>query len=493
MASFLGVGTGLVALSSLEGILVPLQNDLVLSVDDINVLTLAVAAGSLLILFVAGSLVDRLGTRRILRAGACAAVVGAIIVSVAPALPWILAGRVVGGIGATAMSVAALALLNEQLKNERERAYVFGLFAAFTGVVFTISPVLSSLIAERLTWRLVPLLWIAFAAGAALLLPRLEHVTGGRREMLTPLAAGVTLSGLSLAALVAKDSLVASAALLAVVVAAALIAVLRWRWLRGRDRTPGLDVSVFSAPGAKPLMGAMLTVAAVNLFFYGSLFLQYRLGLSPAQTALILVIPQAAGILGGLAGGWVSARIGSTRTTAIAFAIGCAAALSFVAVQEPTTWSIVIQLAFFAAPAGCVTGTLTKAFLDCADPAASGAAASWRQGAWNLGATLGGAATGAIVLSYFVRTWTSALEAAGLDSGTAQWAADAVRAGLPLSQIASSPVLDNVAGREAVQTFVGLTTAQLGTFRLIALLAAVAYAVSLALVLIAMWRKRVAA
>ena len=494
IASFLGVGTGLVALSSLEGMLVPLQNDLVLSVDDINVLSLAVAAGSLLILFAAGSLVDRLGTRRILLVGASAAVLGALVVSLAPTLSWILAGRVVGGIGATAMSVAALALLNEQLTDERERAYVFGLFAAFTGVVFTISPVLGSLIAERLTWRLVPLLWAAFAAGAALLLPRITHAAGGRREMLTPLAAGAALSGLSLAALVAKESLVVSAVLLALVVAAALFAVLRWRWLRAHGRTPGLDVSVFSAPGAKPLMGAMLTVAAVNLFFYGSLLLQYKLDLGPSQAALLLVIPQAAGILGGLAGGWVSARIGSTLTTAIALAIGCAAALSFVVLpQDPTAWSVVIQLAFFAAPAGCVTGTLTKAFLDCAEPAASGAAASWRQGGWSLGATLGGVATGAIVLTYFARTWSSVLEAAGVDADTARWAADAVRGGLPLSQIASSPVLENVSGREAVETFVGLSAAQLGTFRLVALLAALAYAISLAFVLVAMWRKRVAA
>lgn len=238
----------------------------------------------------------------------------------------------------------------------------------------------------------------------------------------------------------------------------------------------------------------MLAVGAINLVFYANLFLQYRIGLTPTQAALVLLAPQVSGIAGGLLGGWMSARWGSTCTTAIALGFGCAAALSFIAVQEDSTVLLVIALlAAFTLSGGCVTGSLTKAFLDCAEPSASGAAASWRQAGWSLGTTLGGVAGGAVILSYFTRTWAATLEEVGVDPSTAQWAAESVRGGVPLTQIAASPTLRDIPAKDAVENFVGLAAAQIGTLRVIALLAATAYAISLAFVLVAMWRQRVSA
>lgn len=98
-----------------------------------------------------------------------------------------------------------------------------------------------------------------------------------------------------------------------------------------------------------------------------------------------------------------------------------------------------------------------------------------------------------MILSYFTRTWAATLKEAGVDASTAQWAAESVRGGVPLTQIAASPTLRDIPAKDVVENFVGLAAAQIGTLRVIALLAAMAYAVSLACVLVAMWRQRVSA
>ncbi len=493
---YFGIATGLVAMASLEGMLVSVQNEFVLSVDDLNVLVLVFAAGSLLILFAAGALVDRLGSRTVLTAGAAIVTVGAVTVALAGDFGWLVAGRVAGGIGGTSMSVACLALINATVTADRERAYVFGVFAAVIGVVAAVSPVFGGVIARDLTWRLVPVGWILVAAaavalvGGASLSGREEH---GRREFVTPVSAGVVLSATCLAALAAKPAAPLAAVALAVAVLALVVLVRYAGRLRSRGVRPTLDVSLFRTPGAGWLMAALLTVGFVNLFFYVNLFLQYRVGMTAPQAAALLIVPQVAGILGGLAGGWVSARIGSQVTTAVALGVGCVAALGFLTLSTGSaTAQLIVLAAIFASAGGCIVGTLTKAFLDCADVDASGAAASWRQAGWSVGATLGGVASGAVVLGYFSATWSASLRDAGVPAPTADWAAEAVRSGLPLSEVAASPLLQGVPAREAVQGFVGLAQAQVDTLRLVAVLAAVAYTVSLAFVLAAMWRRRLA-
>lgn len=495
--SFLGVVMGLVAMTSLEAILVPLQNEFGLSVDDITTLALTVAAGSMLILFAAGALVDRLGPRRILTIGVVIAIAGAVLVAFAVGFGWLMAGRVVGGFGATAMAVSSLAIINATFTQDRERAYIFGYFGAVIGAVAMVSPVIGGLIVEFTTWRLVPLLWIVVAVTALLLVRGcpVPTGTGGRgRELFTPIAAGVAMSSLCVSALLVKRGGTLPVVALTVSVIALLALILRWRGIRSRGERPTLDLSMFTQPGARPLMVALLAVGAVNVFFYAGLFLQYRLGFNPSQTALLFVIPQFAGILGGLLGGWVSARLGSLPTTALALVMGCAACLVFLTVGEASgVVHFVAVLAAFTLAAGCLAGTLTKAFLDCATPESSGAAASWRQAGWSLGATLGGVVTGAVVFSTFSSMWQSTLQQAGVPADAARWAAESVRGGVPLTQVAADPVLATLPAGDAIRVFVGLAAAQLATFRLVAVLAFISYAVTLMCVLLAMRSRRTVA
>lgn len=494
IGAFLGICTGMVAMGSFEAMLVPLQNEFVFSVDTVNILALAVSTGSLAILFIAGSLVDRWGARRILTMGVGAMVVGAIIVMIAPGIPLLLSGRIVGGMGGMTMSVSCLAALNAEFQGDRKRAHIFGHLAAAMGVAALVSPVLGAAMAQRVSWRLVPLLWIAVALASFLLLRRVMKgpVDGPQRsELLTPLAAGVSMSSFCLGVLLLGSSGSIARLTFAVSAGALIFLMLRWKQLGRRGSPPGLDISIFKERGTIFLAVAMLFVGAVNLFFYANLFMQYRLGLDAASSAAALIVPQCAVILGGVAGGWIAGMFGSLRTTALALALGSVAALLLQLVDESSGLpSVIVFLAAFALPAGCILGTLTKSFLDQADPTASGAASSWRQGAWSLGATIGGVATGAVFFNYFSRNWQSALQQAGISEDAAAYAAEAVRGGVPLVELAATPGLEDLKVADNARTLLELTASQIETFRLISAVTAATYAISLVLVLMAMWRIR---
>lgn len=481
-------------MGSFDAMLVPLQKTFVFSVDVVNVLSLAVAAGSLAVLFIAGSLVDRWGARRVVTLGVCAMVAGALIIMSAFGVGWLLAGRIVGGVGGMTMAVASLATLNSTFKDDRQRAHVFGMLAAALGAAALTAPVLGGAVAQRGSWRLVPLLWIAVALCVLLLLRGVvtrDVVATAAREWVTPLAAGLTMSCLSLTALLARTSPQVALVTMCGFILALIVLTVRWRHLRRRGEDAGLNVSVLRSPGGLLLVGAMLAVGAVNLFFYSNLFLQYRFGLDASTAAANLIVAQCAVIAGGLAGGWISGWIGSLRTTALALALGVAAALGFLLLDATSGVPMTVALlAAFALPTGCLTGSLTKSFLDRADSASSGAASALRQGAWSLGSTLGGVVTGAVAFGYFTRDWQSALQRAGIADDVAAYAAESVRGGAVLVQLARTPGLEVLKVDSDLRTLLELTASQLSTMRLVGILAAIAYGLALLLILAAMWRIR---
>lgn len=491
---YVGIATGVVAIASFDVIVVRIQEAFTLTIDDMTALVLTVSAGSLLVLFAAGALIDRVGPMIIFRAGVATTIAGAAMVALAGGFSWLLAGRAVGGIGGTAMALAALAILNESFAGDRERAQLFGIMAAVIGAAAALSPVISSSITEHLSWRSVPLLWIGVAAVAAMLLresPGPIALQSGHRELVTPLAVGAALSAICMAALLLRHSRATALIAMGVAALSVVVFVTAWRGLRARGIEPTFDISVFKSPGAIALLLAMLAVGSVNLDYYNSLFIQYRIGLSTARTTQLFIAPQVAGIIGGLAGGWISARIGSLRTTALALGWGCMAALAYLSVtEESTAWHVVALLSAFTFGSGCLIGTLTKAFMDCAAPESSGAAAAYRQAAFRVGATLAGVVTSGIALSHFSSNWQRILQEAGVSADVAHWVAESVRNGAATANIVADPTVSEIPGREAIKNLVGLAAAQVDGLKWIATMSAGFYALGLVLVFIAIWRQR---
>ena len=107
-----------------------------------------VAVGALL----TGWIVDRMGDKPVLILGSAIAVVGDVGVATADSLPWMLAMRVVEGVGYACISVAAIAMMTRITQGAR-RNIALTLWSSYIPMSFAVPLLLASQLAGTGQWR----------------------------------------------------------------------------------------------------------------------------------------------------------------------------------------------------------------------------------------------------------------------------------------------------------------------------------------------------
>ncbi len=473
LTAFVATAAMYVTLSSFGFALVDMQVDLGFSTDDVNALAYMPAAGALLVVFVAGSLADRWGPRRLLILGLALYTTGAAVIGLAPSVAWIIVGRILDGVGGVSMAIVALSIINSTVRNDGQRARIFGVYAAITPLTFLLVPPLSAAIVESVGWRAVAVAPVLLGVGTLLaalrFVPRQRAGTSG--ELWTPLLAGVALAGFALGMM----NLSSNRALFAGAFAAATVAAIALVVLMRRLEFPTLRLGWCRERGMAILLVAIAVAAMPNLFFYTNLLLQYRYTASLVTIALLLMVPQASAVIGGLLSGPVSARIGPARAATGALFLTAVMSLStlFVSGQSPI-WVPLLCLALIVAPMSFMIGPLTNTLLSRAPVDVSGAASSVRKATWTLGSVLGGAVTGAFAFGAFQARLTDILATDGMSSQEAAGIAQMIRDGAIVDKLALT--LSNPIAREDLMSRgPGLLEAQSYAFTVVGLVSAVIY------------------
>lgn len=123
-----------------------------------------VTAAALLLL--SGALADRFGRKRILVTGLWIMLVAGVWCASSPAIGWLVAGRIVQGVGAALVVPSSLALLNGTLRAD-DRARGIGVWAGLATLGTTAFPYLGGWLVDHASWRYVfvlalPLILLAF-------------------------------------------------------------------------------------------------------------------------------------------------------------------------------------------------------------------------------------------------------------------------------------------------------------------------------------------
>lgn len=485
-AAYLAAAAGTLSQASFEFMMVPLQSELSLSADEITGLSLIPAAASLTAVFIVGALGDRFGARRMLAGASVVFAVGALLVMTASGWASVVVGRAIGGVGAIALTVTGLATLNQMVDDERLRGRLFGYFAAVVPATFLMASLVASAMSTRFSWRAVPVVWIAMALVVLVAAMRLRVTTvrtQARGELWTPLLAGGVLACIGFAAATfAGNSTTAMLALAGSVTLAMILFI-----LMRRLRSPSLDLRLLRAPGALLLCGAIVLATLTNLFFFINLFLQYRFPADVVSLALLMAVPQALAIVGGVAGGRLSARLGAIRAAAIALLAASVLSLGLFIVQaDSPMWVAVLVLAVFAVPAAGMVGPLTQSLMQRAPADGSSAASSIKSATWSLGGILGGVTVGAIGFTVFTQSLSARLAGAGLESPAAQAIAEQVRSGAFVSElgerlrVTNPPGADMLAGSQT-----GLHLAQVDALHAAGVAGVVTFGLATVLVVLA--------
>jgi EmrB/QacA subfamily drug resistance transporter len=250
------------------------------------------------LLMLGGSMGDRLGRRRVFQTGLALFTLASLLCSAAPGLDWLIAFRMLQGVGGSMLNPVAMSIIRNVFTDARERAQAIGMWGATIGLSLALGPVLGGTLVQAIDWRAI--FWINVPVGLLALALTMRFVPESRAPFprrLDPvgqLLVIVLLASLTYAIIEAPQAgwlsgqTVGLFALASVTVAGLLA-------YEVRRTEPLLEPRFFrSIPFSGASVIAVCAFAALGAFlFLNTLYLQEIRGLS-ALTAGLYTLPIAA-------------------------------------------------------------------------------------------------------------------------------------------------------------------------------------------------------
>ncbi|MFB0617935.1 MFS transporter [Streptomyces sp. AGS-58] len=356
-----------------------------------------------MLLLSGGVFADRFGRKRVYLAGAVVFTAASVLCSLAPSAGWLVAARVLQGIGASALSPASLALLAAAYPVPQERVKAIGLWAGFSGIGLAAGPVAGGVLTDAFGWPAIFL--VNLPIGVILLLVGLRHLGESRNPSAPAIdIPGTVLSVLAVGALtyglieggargwttpVILGSFAAAAILLAgfvLVEARRSAPMLPLRLFRQRLFTVSNTAMIVVGFA---LMGSSFFFSQFFVYVQGSSILRAGLQTLPASLAMVIASPFA---------GRLAARYGFRIVVTIGLALAGGGLRALGTVHADTGygnvwWRLGVVGIGFALTMSPLTGAAIQAVSPQEGGLASGISSTTRQ----IGAVLGVAVLGAVV------------------------------------------------------------------------------------------------
>lgn len=377
------------------------------------------AFGGLILL--GGRAGDIIGHRSIFLAGVAVFAVASLACGLAQE-PWQLVGaRFLQGVGGAMASATALALITLIFPEGPERAKALGLWGGIAALGGVVGYVLSGLLTDLATWRLVFLVNLPAAALVLAFVPRLvparERTFSGSIDVAGALLGTAGLTSLVYALLEAPARGWDSAPVLVAVVAAVVL-LAAFLLIESRRREPLIPLRFFAhrSRSAANLTMMLFTTGLFAMFFLLTLHLQERLGWSPLETGLAY-LPMAATLMAGIS---ISVRlvgwIGQRGVLIAGPLLGAAGLLylSRLSGQDSYLTDIVPGMMLIAFGSGIAVPVLAGAAMSATTAQDAGLASGMMTVAQQIGGALGLA-----LLVSLAGARTENLIGDGADSGTA--------------------------------------------------------------------------
>jgi MFS transporter, DHA2 family, methylenomycin A resistance protein len=356
----------------------------------------------------AGSLGDRIGARRVLLGGFVLFVVASMACGAAPSIDFLVAARLVQGVGAAALGACSLALLNHTFTSPASRARAVGVWAMGGSAALAFGPVAGGVLITAAGWRSifyinVPLgivgWWLVARYGAET--PR----SAGRGVDLPGQAAAMAALSLLAGATIAGGTLgfgseyVVGGYLAAAVAGVVFVLLERRAGPRAMVPLSLFRSRVFSVTAG---IGFMINVVFYGLIFVFSLYLQRQDRLSPLAAGLAFLPVMVAIMASNVLSGRLVRRRGARWVIvagALLMIMGCAGGVA---------WPPVLAIAGLSVTALSVTGfgiglivpAITAALLGSVDRSRSGIASGTLTAFRQTGSVLGVALFGSLLAGH---------------------------------------------------------------------------------------------
>ncbi len=357
------------------------------------------------LLLVAGRYADSYGRKRMFIPGVAIFLLGSALSALAPSVGFLIAARVVQGVGGAIISPTAIAVVLPDFPANK-RSTIIGITGATGALGAVVGPALGAFLTDVWSWR--GIFWINVPIGIVVLLaaPRLL------RESKNPAATGkIDLGGVPIGT--AGIALVMFAIVrseewgvfdVRVLALAAAGAVLLWLLVR-RSRTqpePLLELDLFSLQSfASTNAGLFLySMGFTSGFLINSLLLQELWGQSLAVVGTSLIVSPLVATFVSPVAGRLADRIGHRWILALGSAMNGLAYLSYIFVLDdtPSVWTRFVPISLFVGVGvGATIATWSSAGLSDVDPGQFGTANATIRTTQQVGYALGISVTVAIL------------------------------------------------------------------------------------------------
>ncbi|WP_017542120.1 MFS transporter [Nocardiopsis halophila] len=384
------------------------------------------------LMLTAGTVGDRFGRKRAFLVGLVLFLAGSAVCGFAPGAAWLVAGRVVQGLGAAAINTGSLALLVSTFTDPAGRAKAIGIWTAVSGVSLALGPLVGGVLIEAFSWQAIFLVNLPIGALALLLgVPGLAESRNPQASHLDIRGQVLVVGGLFclvMGLIQGEGAGWGSPVILSLLIGAALL-LAAFLVVEKRGREPLLPLDLFRDRtfSAACTVAALLGFVIVGAMFFMAQYFQSvqdrsaldaGLRLLPLTLGIFLFSPPASRIAG---------RIGP-RAPVIAGAVAVTAGFLLLTAIEPASayGAVWWRLALVGAGIGCMFAPLTLAVMSSTPPQRAGLGSSMINTMRITGFTAGAAVLGTIVLTGFKDRIAEALAALGVPADAGQGIAEQV-------------------------------------------------------------------
>jgi EmrB/QacA subfamily drug resistance transporter len=310
-----------------------------------------------------GKLADLFDRKLLIQTGLIMFVVGSMLAGLSQSMGWLIACRVLQGLGAGGLTALVQVVLSD-LVSPRERGRYAGYLGAVFGVGTVAGPLLGGVITDSLSWRWCFYVAVPFALAALVVLQRTLKLPRRRRDVRMDYPGIFLISG-GVSSLLIWVSLAGqeyawlsweTAALVGLGAALIVAAVAVER----RAAEPLVPLRLF---GDRTVVLAVIASVAVGIAMFGttvflSQYMQIARGKSPTESGL-LTIPMVVGLfMASTIVGRLVTRTGHYKRWMVGGAISLTVGLGLMGTLDETT--SLLELAAFMVLVGAGVGSMMQ-------------------------------------------------------------------------------------------------------------------------------------
>jgi len=355
------------------------------------------------LLMFSGALADRIGRRTIFQVGLSLFTLGSWMCSLAPSLGWLIAFRVLQGIGGSMLNPAALGIITNTFTGKAERARAIGIWDGVFGLSMALGPVLGGVLVGSVGWR--GIFWANIPVGlaaislTALFVPDSRATRTRRSDPVGQFVLIVMLGSLAYAIIEGPSFGWFSPQIFGFfALSVAALAVLLAYEPRRAD--PMLDFRFFrSIPFAGANLTAVCAIASMAGFlFLSTLYLQDVRGMTALRAGLTLLpMPVVMAACAPLAGRMVALRGPRLPLVIAGAALTISSALLSRLTGVTPAWYLICAYGLFGVGTGMVSSPITNGVMSGVPKSQAGMASGLNSSSRQLGQSLGVAIVGSVL------------------------------------------------------------------------------------------------